>query len=77
MRVAVLKIAALFSYCGYALWCFVDGVRVLDQSLHYLGIAVGVAWGIAYLRAARRWALSPGGSSHAGDRASSEPIEPS
>ena len=61
----------------YALWCFVDGVHVPDQSLHYLGIAVGVLWSVAYLRAARRWVSSPGGSSHTGDRASTEPIEPS
>jgi hypothetical protein len=39
----------------YALWCFVSGVRVPDQSLHYVGIAVGAAWSVAYLRAARRW----------------------
>src|SRR6266850_8248803 len=39
----------------YALWCFVSRDRVPDQSLHYLGIAVGVAWSVAYLRAARRW----------------------
>jgi len=61
----------------YTLWCFVGGVRVPDQALHYLGIAVGLAWSFAYLRAARRWKSSPRGSSHAGDRASTEPIEPS
>jgi hypothetical protein len=61
----------------YALWCFVNGVRVTEQSLHYLGIAVGVVWSVAYLRAARRWVSSPRGSSHAGDRVSAEPIEPS
>jgi hypothetical protein len=42
----------------YALWCFVDGVRMPDQSLYYLGIAVGMAWSIVYLRAARRWSDS-------------------
>jgi hypothetical protein len=61
----------------YALWCFVDGIRVADQFLHYIGIAVGVAWSVAYLRAARRWASSPGGSSRTDDRASTGPIEPS
>jgi hypothetical protein len=132
MRVAVLKITALFSYCGgplfiaellkprlgvwpaflitflpvglmvigalgldeprdrwsiaavragrkglyivlgmhfYALWCFLEGTRVSEQSLYYLGITVGTAWSIAYLRAARRWASSSGDSSHAGDGA--------
>lgn len=61
----------------YAAWCFVDGVRVPDQSLHYLGIAVGVTWSVAYLRAAHRRGASSRGPSHAGDRASTEPIEPS
>lgn len=60
----------------YALWCFVDGVRVPDQSLHYFGIAVGVAWSVAYLRAARRRVASPRCSSHTDDCASTEPIEP-
>jgi hypothetical protein len=54
----------------YALWCFVRGVRVPDQSLHYIGIAVGVAWSVAYLRAARRWVSAP-------DHISTDPIEPS
>jgi len=54
----------------YALWCYMDGVRVPDQSLHYIGIAVGVAWSVAYLRAARRWVSAP-------DHTSTEPIEPS
>lgn len=62
---------------AYALWCFVDGVRVPDQSLHYIGIAVGLAWSVAYLRAARRWVSSARGASHAGDRAPGEPIQPS
>jgi len=59
----------------YAIGRFVDGVRVPDQSLHYIGIAVGVAWSVAYLRAARRWMSSA--VVHAGDRPSAEPIEPS
>jgi hypothetical protein len=42
----------------YALWRFANGTRVSEQSLYYLGIVVGVAWNIAYLRAARRWALA-------------------
>jgi len=62
---------------AYALWCFADGVRVLDQSLHYIGIAVGLTWSFAYLRAARRWAPSRRGSCHPGDQLSAEPIEPS
>ncbi len=62
---------------AYAVWRFVDGVRVPDQSLHYLGIAVGVAWSIAYLRAAGRWARSTGGPARADDSASAKPIEPS
>ena len=61
----------------YALWCFACGTRVPDQSLHYLGIAVGLAWSFAYLRAARRSAAAPGDPSRAGDRLSNEPIEPS
>jgi hypothetical protein len=140
MRMAVLKIAALFSYCGgplfinellkphlgvnptflvtflpvglmvlgalcldetrnrwsnaavwagrqglyivlgmhlYALWCFVNGTRVPEQSLYYLGIIVGVVWSIAYLRAARHWTSLPDGSSRERDRDSTEPFEPS
>lgn len=42
----------------YALWCFVNGTRTPDQSLYYLGIAVGMVWSIVYLRAARRWSDS-------------------
>ena len=61
----------------YALWRFVDGVRMPDQSLYYLGIIVGAVWSIAYLRAARRWTSSPDGSSDERDRGSTEPIEPS
>src|SRR5262245_57009707 len=58
---------------AYAVWRFAHGVRVPDQSLHYLGIAVGVAWSVAYLRASRRWVSSARGGSHAGDRVSTEP----
>jgi len=61
----------------YALWCFAGGMRVPDQSLHYLGIGVGVLWSIAYLRAARRSAAAPGDPARARDRLSNEPIEPS
>jgi hypothetical protein len=61
----------------YALWCFVHGVCVPDQRLHYLGIAVGAAWSVAYLHAARRWVSSPGGSSHAAHNGPTKPIEPS
>lgn len=61
---------------AYALWCFVSGARVSEQWLYYFGIAVGVAWSVAYLRAARRWMPSSAGSS-ARDPASTEPIEPS
>jgi len=60
----------------YAIWCFLDGVRVREQSLHYFGIAVGIVWSVAYLRAARRRAPADG-SSRATDSASTEPIEPS
>ncbi len=90
MREAVLRIAAQFSYCGGPLFisdvlkprlnvgpAFLIGVRVPDQSLHYLGIPVGSVWSVAYLRAARRWVSSPRGSSHPGDPTSTEPIEPS
>jgi hypothetical protein len=77
VRAGHLGLYTVLGMNAYALWCFVDGVRMPDQSLHYLGIAVGVAWSLAFLRAARRWASSAGGSSHAGDRASTEPIEPS
>jgi hypothetical protein len=61
----------------YALWCFLDGVRVPDQALHYIGLAVGAAWSTFYLRASRRWLQSTGGSSRAGDPDSTESIEPS
>ena len=61
----------------YALWCFVDGVRVPDQRLHYIGIAVGMVWSVAYLRAARRWMSSPGGAAAGDDGAPTRPIEPS
>ncbi|HKQ97636.1 MAG TPA: hypothetical protein VJV75_07170, partial [Candidatus Polarisedimenticolia bacterium] len=39
---------------AYALGCFLNGVRVPDQTLHHIGIAVGVTWSVAWLRAARR-----------------------
>ena len=41
----------------YAVWRFANGTRVSEQSLYYFGIVVGAVWSIAYLRAARRWAL--------------------
>jgi hypothetical protein len=62
---------------AYAVWRFAHGHHVPDQSLHYLGIAVGVAWSVAYLRAARRWGSSVLDPSNEDDRASSKPIEPS
>jgi hypothetical protein len=62
---------------AYAIWCFTHGVRTPDLILHDVGIAVGVVWSVAYLRAARRWASFPGGPSHEVDRASTGPIEPS
>jgi hypothetical protein len=61
----------------YAIWCFVNGVHVPDQALHYMGIAIGLAWSFAYLRASRRWISSTGGLSYAGGTPSTEPIEPS
>jgi len=61
----------------YALSRFMDGVRVPEQYLHYIGIAVGVIWSFAYLRAARRWAPSRRESRGAGDQPSTDPIEPS
>ena len=48
----------VFAMHLYALWCFLDGIRVPEQSLYYLGIAVGMVWSMAYLRAARRWSDS-------------------
>lgn len=60
-----------------ALWYFVQGVRVPDQALHYIGIAIGLGWSVYYLRASRRWARPGGGSPGASDPASTEPIEPS
>jgi hypothetical protein len=60
---------------AYALWCFVRGVRMPDQVLHYLGIGIGVVWSIYYLRAARRWVRLTDSSSF--DSSSPKPIEPS
>ena len=57
----------------YGLGCFANGTRVPDQSLNYFGIAVGLAWTVFYLRAARRWAMA---SDRSGDPTSSRPIEP-
>lgn len=51
---------------AYALACFLSGTRASEQGLYYLGIAVGVGWSIAYLRAARRW--DPGDHTYAGWR---------
>ena len=59
----------------YALWCFAHGVRKPDQTLYYLGIVVGVAWSIYYLRAARRGVRPTDASSF--DPSSPKPIEPS
>jgi hypothetical protein len=61
----------------YTVSCFVQGVRVPDQFLHDIGIAVGMGWSIAYWHAARRWVSSPGAPSEREDRASTDPIEPS
>lgn len=61
----------------YMLWRFSDGVRVPDQSLHYIGVTVGVVWGVVYWRAARRWPSPFAGASRSADPASAEPIEPS
>lgn len=62
---------------AYAVWCFAQGVRKPDQALHYIGIAAGVVWSVAYLHEARRWAASPDAADHAVGRSSSDPIEPS
>ena len=75
VRAGRLGLYAVLGMNVYTVWCFMNGVRVPDQSLHYLGIVIGVAWSVAYLRAVRRWELRD--SSHAGVRASIEPIEPS
>ena len=49
-----MSVYIVFAMHLYAVWRFVDGVRVPDQRLHYIGIAIGVAWSAGYLRAARR-----------------------
>src|SRR5262245_34566096 len=76
VRAGCLGLSIALGMHLYALWCFIQGVRVAEMYLYYFGIAVGGAWTIAYLRAARRWAARPGGASNAHDGASTEPIEP-
>lgn len=69
---------ALFIVLGmhvYALVRFASGTRVSEQTLYYFGIAVGVAWSLGYLRAARRWTSSRLRSPRAGP--STGPVEPS
>lgn len=61
---------------AYALACFINGTRISEQGLYYFGIAAGVGWSIAYLRAARRWVSSPEESTHPEDHTSAGPIEP-
>lgn len=52
----------------YALGSFLNGARVPEQGLYYLGIAVGVIWSVLYLRAARRWTPEAGRTTIAEDR---------
>jgi len=77
VRAGRLGLCIVLSMHAYAIWCFANGVRVPDQALHYLGIAIGVAWSAVYLRASRRWMSSTGDSSFAHHGPSTEPIEPS
>ena len=60
----------------YALWRFWNGARSADQVLHYVGIAIGVAWSVVYLQAAHRWESSRR-SVLTGGPQSTAPIEPS
>jgi len=77
VRAGRLGLYIVLAMHAHAVWCFVEGFRVADQALHYLGIAVGVAWSIAYLWVARRWASFADHPARAGDPASNQPIEPS
>jgi hypothetical protein len=76
VRLGLLGLAIALGMHIYAAGCFARGVRVPDQGLHDLGIAIGVVWSAVYLRASRRWA-SAVASSPSPDHTSAEPIEPS
>jgi hypothetical protein len=76
VRLGVLGLVITLGMHVYALGCFVQGLRVPDQGLHDVGIAVGVPWSVVYLRAARRWEAGVA-STRSPDHTSSDPIEPS
>lgn len=76
LRAGRLGVYAVLTMNVYAVWCFAHGVRVPDQTLHYIGIAVGLVWTAVYLWEAHRWE-SAAGKLPAGERATPQPIEPS
>ena len=76
VRLGLLGLAIVLGMHAYAVGCFVQGLRVPDQGLHYFGIAAGVVWSVVYLRAVRRW-TSAVALAQSPDATSTEPIEPS
>ena len=58
VRAGRLGLYIVLGMHAYAVWRFMNGVHVREQGLYYFGIAVGLAWSVAYLYAARRWTAS-------------------
>jgi len=74
VRAGRLGVFVVLGMHVYAIACFAGGVRVPDQVLHYIGIAIGLVWTAYFLRASRRWARRIE-AAHAPDPSSPKPIE--
>src|SRR5262245_28384821 len=62
----------------YAVWAFLNGLRIKQQWLYYLGITVGLVWAVVYLRRARRWRAGTLDNTKRGaEQLGAPPIEPS
>jgi len=75
VRAGRLALYVVLAMNMYAIWCFALGVRTPDQVLHYIGLAVGAAWAVYYLRESRRWARKTD-ALNAPDPTTPKPIEP-
>lgn len=76
VRLGLLGVVITLGMHVYAVGCFVRGIHVPDQGLHYFGIAVGIVWSVVCVREVRRW-MSAVASRPSPDATSSDPIEPS
>ena len=84
IRAGLLGLVITLCMHLYALWGLVRGLGAEPAPFQYLGIAVGMAWSVAYWFESRRWLGSRGTSGEGdgdspgtGDPSSPTPIEPS